>query len=459
MDLGFGLRLEQNQKLIMTPELRQAIKILQLSSLELTDYVNQMILDNPLIEVEAKDEEPIVDREKAEPEIDWEEYLQDIHDQPGGKTQKEEKKEVSFENMVTRGVSLQEHLLSQLGLLSLAEVEKRVARYLIGNIDSVGYLAVSLEQAAKDTKLPLELIEHVLEVVQCFDPPGVGARCLRECLLIQLKQKGINSPEMFNLVENHLESIAAGKLNRLAQILSLPVTRVQEMADLIKSLNPKPGAAFGDAGDVRYIVPDIFVERIDGDYIILVNDSHIPHLTINKTYSAILRKNSNADEKTKGFVESKLNQAMWLIRSIEQRRMTIYQVTAALVKMQKPFFDHGIKYLKPMTLRQIAEKINVHESTVSRATANKYIQTPHGVFEYKFFFSAGLNTCQGESASSESIKRMLQEIIKEEDATRPYSDQKLASILQSQGINIARRTVSKYREELGIPSTGFRRRY
>ena len=458
MNLNYGLRLEQSQKLIMTPELRQAIKILQLSSVELTQYVNQVITENPLIEIEARDEDTYTHQEKKEREIDWEDYLSEMRDLPERRSPQEVKSEITFENMVTKGTSLHDYLYSQLGLLSMQQQECRIGRYLIGNIDSSGYLAVSSEQAAKDLNVSADKIQKVLTIIQTFDPPGVGARSLSECLLIQLKQKGIYDPDLINLIESHLQCIATGKLSRVAQLMNIPVTRVQELADIIKSLNPKPGASFG-GDEVRYIVPDVLVERIDNEYIILVNDNQVPHLTINKMYSSILRKNSSADESTRNFVENKLNQAMWLIRSIEQRRMTIYQVAATLVKMQKGFFDQGIKHLKPLTLKQVADMIGVHESTVSRATAGKYVQTPRGIFEFKFFFNSGLNTDCGESASSESIKRVLQEIVKDEEATRPYSDQKIADILHRRGINIARRTVTKYREELGIPNTGFRKRY
>lgn len=461
MNIGFGLRLEQTQKLIMTPELRQAIKILQLSSVELTDYLNQMIMDNPLIEI--KEDTPERDSGIAKKqEIDWEGYIRDlreVHDKAERNSSREVKPEIAYENLVTRGTSLEEHLFSQMGVIPLTREEKRIARYLIGNVNSVGYLTVTLDQAEEDLKIKKEKIEKVLILIQNFDPPGVCARNLCECLMIQLKQREEFEEELCILVESHLENIGAGKLNKVAQMMNLPVARIQELADLIKSLNPKPGASFGGSEDIRYIVPDVIVERIDDDFVILVNEGHIPHLTINKTYSSILNKASDADSGTKEFVENKLNQALWLIRSIEQRRMTIYQVTAALVKMQKGFFEHGIKYLKPLTLKQIAEKVGVHESTVSRATSNKYIQTPHGIFEYKFFFTAGLSTGRGESASTESIRHLLQDIIKNEDSKKPYSDQKLADMLQERGISIARRTVTKYREELNILNAGQRKRY
>lgn len=461
MNIGFGLRLEQTQKLIMTPELRQAIKILQLSSIELTDYINQMIMDNPLIEI--KDEAPEGDPVKEnKQEINWEEYLRDlqeVRDKVERSSNREVKPEITYDNLLTRGTSLEEHLFSQLGVIPLSREEKRIARYLIGNINSIGYLTVTLEQVAEDLEVKQEKIEKVLALIQNFDPPGICARSLCECLLIQLRQRNDLSEELCTLVENHLENIAAGKMNKVAQMMNLSVARIQELADLIKTLNPKPGASFGGSEDIRYIVPDVTVERIDDNFVILVNEGHIPHLTINKTYSSILNKASDADVDTKEFVENKLNQALWLMRSIEQRRMTIYQVTSELVKMQEEFFYNGVKHLKPLTLKQIAEKVGVHESTVSRATSNKYIQTPHGIFDFKFFFTAGLSTDRGESASTESIRHLLLDIIKNEDPKKPYSDQKLADILQERGISIARRTVTKYREELNILNAGQRKRY
>ncbi|PKM90364.1 MAG: RNA polymerase sigma-54 factor [Firmicutes bacterium HGW-Firmicutes-12] len=456
MQLNYGLRLEQSQKLIMTPELRQAIKILQLSFMELSDYVDQMVTENPLIEI--KEEKENNEYDKKETEIDWEYYLNGNYDSAEPRQYKEIKPEVPFEGFMSKGISLDEHLYSQLGYLALNKTEYRIASYLIGNMNPCGYIYVSSEQAAADLKVSVKQVEKAIRIIQGFDPSGVGASSLSECLIIQLKQKGFEDSVLYELVTNHLELIAAGKLNQAAQKLNVPVARIQEMADLIKTLNPKPGASYG-CGDIRYIVPDVTVERIEDDFVIYLNDNHIPTLTINKVYSSILKKSNNADDSTRDFVESKLHQALWLIRSIEQRRMTIYQVTNALVKTQRPFFMHGIKYLKPLTLKQIAEQINVHESTVSRATDNKYIQTPQGIYDFKFFFSSGLQTDSGESASSESIKRLLQEIIKEEEPTKPYSDQKISNIIQGRGISIARRTVAKYREEIGIPNAGFRKRY
>ncbi len=461
MNLEFNLRLEQTQKLIMTQELCQAIKILQLSAVELSHYVNQVLTENPLIEI--MDALPVAEaQDKKKQEIEWEDYLQNLSGPRNGTEQSvssEERQEFALENLMTKGRSLEEYLRSQLGVLPLDKRQKRIALYLIGNIDSSGYLTVTVEQAQQDLKENRELIEKVLSIIQGFDPPGIAARDLKECLSLQLKQKGIEDPAAYEIVQKHLRQIAAGSLNKVAQALNLPVIKVQELADIIKSLNPKPGASFGEDQEINYIVPDVIVENLDGEFIIHINETNTPLLTINKTYASILKQNTKVDEKTREFVENKLNQAIWLIRSIEQRRSTIYQVTESLIEMQREFFRHGVGHLKPLTLKELADKVGVHESTVSRATSNKYIQTPHGTFEYRYFFSSGLNTAAGDRASSESIKLQIQDLIKNEDQTKPLSDQKIADLLKEQGINIARRTVTKYREVLGILNAVQRKRY
>lgn len=455
--LGYNLKLEQKQKLIMTAELRQAIKILQFSSLELRDYVEQIMVENPLIEIEEEEEKRT---ENEETEFDWEEYLRENESSYGSSfLPREVKEKVYLENLLPEEQSLQEYLLFQLGCLRLNQLEQRIGRYLIGNIDSAGYLTASVEQTAHVLGVERQAVDAVLRLVQNFEPAGIGARNLQECLLLQLKQKNNKDQDLRRLVKNHLEDIGLGRLQKVAAAMNLSLTRIQELTDILKSLNPKPGASYSSGEEIRYIVPDILIERVEGEFVILVNDSFLPRLTVNKTYSMILNKVSQADESTKSFVENKMNQALWIMRSIEQRRMTIYRVTEALLKKQIDFFNKGIMFLKPLTMKQIAEEIGVHESTVSRATSNKYVQTPHGIFEFKFFFSNGLSTDTGKSTSTESIKQLLVELIKNEDATKPYSDQKLVNLLQEQGIQIARRTMAKYREELGILSSAQRRRY
>ena len=467
MSLGLGLNLEQSQKLVMTPELQQAIKILQFSSTELRDYVNQIIVENPLLEIEEKiereegeiEEAAAPSLEKKEEKIDWEKYVGGIRDCSRSTIRREIKEGMSLENSVACEKNLQDYLLAQLGYLQLDCTEKRVGQYLVGNINSAGYLVVTVEQTAHDMKVDKKQVEKILKLIQNFDPAGVGARSLQECLTIQLKKEKDINKDLLYMVENHLENIGAGKLKKIAIDMKLSVLQVQKNADMIKTFNPKPGASFGGEERISYIIPDVIIECIKGEYVIIANDGQIPQLNINKTYRDVLNKSYNADHDAKKFVENKLNQALWLIRSIERRRTTIFRVTETLIKYQKEFFDRGVRYLKPLTLKQVAEVIGVHESTVSRATSNKYIQTPQGMYEFKFFFTAGLNTEEGESASIESIKKMMREIINGEEIRKPYSDQKLTEILKEKGICIARRTVAKYREELKILSAGQRRRY
>jgi RNA polymerase sigma-54 factor len=446
---------------MMTPELRQAIKILQLSAIELGQYVNQILLENPLMEVKEEASPFTIERRKDK-DINWEGYLRDYRENrnyEGYTGMREVKEEFPLENLIVQDVNLPEHLLSQLGCLSLTDLQQRVGQYLIGNINTTGYLTVTVEQAARDLEVPPEQVKEVLQLIQNFEPAGVGARNLRECLLLQLKLQNILNDDVKILIEKHLDDLGAGKCQKVAAALNLSVTRVQELADIIKKLNPKPGASFASGERIRYIAPDIFIELVGGEYRILLNDRLLPRLAISQAYTSVYLREGADDEKTKKFVENKLNQAMWVIQSIEHRQKTLYRLAEILLKKQRQFFEKGIKYLQPLTLKQIAEELEVHESTVSRATTNKYMQTPHGLFELKFFFSSGYKMDTGTSTSAESIKKFLQEMIATEDPTRPYSDQALVELLQKKGLNIARRTITKYRNELGILNRGQRRRY
>lgn len=451
MELDYGFKLQQKQKLMMTPELHQALQILQFSSIELAQYVNQILLENPLLEIN--------DEEKKEEEIAWEDYFREIHKEPYNMDSPEVKEGFPLENIAVRNLNLQDYLLIQLGCLSLNALEQKIGHYLIGNINSAGYFTISVEQSAQDLQVPQEQVEKILQLIQNFEPAGVGARNLRECLLLQLKQKNMQEKELEQLIENHLEDLGTGKTMKVAEAMHLPVLRVQELADLIKTLNPKPGASFDHEEKIGYIIPDIFVERVQGEYVILLNNYSVPRLMINQAYHHFFREDGAVDKKTRSFVENKLKQALWVIHSMEQRQKTLYRIAEVLLQKQREFFDKGIKYLRPLTLQQVAEEMEVHESTVSRATMHKYMQTAHGLFELKFFFPFGLKMNTGKSLSTESIKQLLQEIIENEDVTAPYSDQKLAELLQAQGVCIARRTVTKYRQELGILSTAQRRRF
>ncbi len=468
MRLGYGINLEQSQKLIMTPELRQAITVLQLSAADLVQYLENAMLENPLLEVR---EEPEPGEEEVRPEPagddfarDWCEYLAEYGqvDRSFDRAwaEQEENDAYNFEHFVAQVPSLHEYLTLQLHLALSKPWEREIGEFLIGNIDDQGYLQISLEEVQKTCGYPVSEIERILKVIQSFDPTGVGARDLAECLLIQLDQRGLRSPVMEKLVRFFLNDLASGKLIKIAAALGLTVQEVQLKADLIKTLDPKPGRNFSRSGDVRYIIPDVVVEKVDGEFIVLVNDVSVPRLIINKTYQTLLKQRDACDPATAQFIENKLKAAVWLIRSIEQRRLTLYRVAQCIVNAQREFLERGIKSLKPLTLKQIARLAGLHESTVSRAIANKYIQTPLGVFDLKFFFSSGVeNVLVGEMVAAESIKTLLKELIESEDTCKPYSDQRLCELLQERGIRIARRTVAKYRTEIGIPPVRQRKRY
>lgn len=471
--MDFGLNMEQTQKLMMTPELRQAITVLQMSSIELTCYVEEQVLENPMLETREHDGERVEEVEAGERETvsevegkkefdpDWVEYFQDSSDLGlyPNRGQREIADQPSYEHFVSQAPTLVDHLTFQLSLSRANKSVKQVVQYLIGNVDARGYLGISLEEAEEQLGAGMDRLEEALKVLQSFDPPGVGARDLQECLNIQLDLLGEDNPIVRQLIIDYLPDLAGGRLAKIAAKLNVSPHEIQNAADILKKLEPKPGRNFSHDNETRYIVPDVVLEKVEGQYIILVNDVAIPRLAINNTYRTVLAKGSTADQETKRFVEDKLNSAAWLIRSIEQRRLTLYKVASCLVELQRDFLDRGVKYLKPLNLKKVADLVGVHESTVSRATSNKYIQTPQGVFEMKYFFSTGLSATSGTQVSAESLKKTLQEIIQEEDPANPLSDQKIADLFGSRGVTISRRTVTKYRDELGIPSTNRRKRY
>ncbi|MGC7871796.1 RNA polymerase factor sigma-54 [Desulfosporosinus sp. SYSU MS00001] len=466
MRLGYGLSLEQTQKLIMTPELRQAITILQLSALELSTYVEEQLLENPLLETQEENLDVKGETEHSSAEespsddkwdVDWQDYF---HDQDENRSRQERvtpDERQRFDPFIAAAPTLQEHLLEQLHVQKIS-APLNVAEYIVGNLNDNGGLTLTPEDIARETHVPLETAEMALAAVQTLDPLGVGARSLEECLRLQLPLIPNCPPELSELLK-HLEDLAAGRLQKIAHALKLSITRVQELADMIRKLDPKPGLRFSGPGDVRYIVPDVVIEEIGGEFIILVNDVTVPRLGINKTYREALSHEGETD--TRKFVEQKLNAAAWLIRSIEQRRLTLYKVANAIVKWQTDFLRFGIHHLKPLTLRDIAEEIGVHESTVSRATSHKYVQTPRGIYEFKFFFANGMGRGHSSESSitTEEIKLALREIISSENPKSPYSDQKLADLLKVKNMEISRRTVAKYRDELGIPTATVRKRY
>lgn len=460
MRLVHDIFVEQQQKLLMTPELRQAIAILHMSTMELNEFIQSELEENPFLEERESEEAEEHQREESDDGAWLEEWLDLYHDRDIGVVQKERKEEKSFENYLTRVPSLFEHLEFQLRLIKLNEVDFNIGYHLIGNIDSNGYLCIALDEVARKMGTNQDKVEEILRIVHSFHPHGVGARNLSECLLLQLRHYGKESYIARKIIEEHLDDLARGRMNKIASALSISVQQAQEIGDLIRTLDPKPGRQYSSDQEVRYIVPEVFVEKIEDEYIVYVNDLNFPRLVVNHLYESVLRQPDHFSEDTRRYLEDKIGSALWLIRSIEQRRITLYKVASCIVDIQKEFLEKGVQYLKPLKLQQVAQIVSVHESTVSRATSNKYMQTPQGLFELKYFFSSGLESSQNdEKMSSKSIKHMLEGMIQEEDATRPLSDEQIAQLFKKKGIRISRRTVAKYRQELGIPSTMSRRRY
>lgn len=465
MKLTHDIFLEQQQRLLMTPELRQAIAILQMSTLELSEYIQKELEENPFLDEREPEEVPEREREDQEAEAEanstLEQWIEFHHDRDSAYMPQEKEEEKSLENFITSRPSLIDHLEFQLRMVTRDELDLRIGEYLIGSIDNNGYLTMELSEVAEQMGVTESRVEEVLEMIHTFHPYGVGARDLPECLLIQLHHYGKDDPVITTIVKNHLEDIGRGRLNRIAQAVNLSIQQVQEICDLIRTLDPKPGLQYSNSDQIKYIIPDIFVEKVDGEYVVIVNDFQFPRLTVNRLYEKIMRQTeSTFTPETRKYLEEKIGSAMWLIRSIEQRRMTLYKVARCIVDIQKDFLDNGVACLKPLTLREVADIVEVHESTVSRATTNKYIQTPQGLFELKYFFSTGVQcTRSEEKVSARSIKKRIEELVAQEDPTRPLSDEAIAQTLQEQGICISRRTVAKYRSELGIACTMARRRY
>ncbi len=471
--LDYQLKIEQTQKLIITPELKLAITLLQYSAMELQDYIQEELLNNPVLELgdseseaEAVGEEGSTESslsdEPVEDDFPWEEYFRDMDldtigyiANPAGRDWSDFPTPDSYADSSR---TLMEELLGQLRLMRLSPRHYSLAAYLIGNLDPNGYLSSDLGELADALEVTLPEMETALGIVQGLEPTGVASRNLQECLLLQLRTIENPPPLAVKIVEQFLPAAADGRYRQIAARLGCDIKEIQDAVDFIRTLEPKPGSTFGGVSENRYIVPDIVVEKVGDKYEIVMNDQIVPHLMISPLYQRMVQSGAG-DEKLSAFIKNKLEKATWLLRSIEQRRLTLYRVAQQIVEIQQPFLDHGIKQLKPLTLKDVAAAVGVHESTVSRATANKYMQTLRGLFPLKFFFSSGLTGEGGEDISSHSIKSYLRELIEEEDPQNPFSDQQLTELLEKDGIVLSRRTVAKYREELSIPASYRRRRH
>ncbi|MEN6413899.1 MAG: RNA polymerase factor sigma-54 [Veillonellales bacterium] len=453
-----GLKLEMQQKLVMTPQLRQAIAILQLSSLELAAMVEEEMRENPLLDIEERQPELSEEQPTEDSSNDANDYGEFTDYLAGGGTDysiRRNEDKATFETFAASTITLHEHLELQLDLATADGKIKAVGRYLIGCIDDNGYLCGTVDEIKKITGASSTVVENALAMIQKFDPEGVGARNLKECLTIQLQQREIDSKLVQSIVSDHLPDLAKGSLKGIAAALQCSLREVQQAVDIIKRLNPKPGQAFG-RGRLDYILPDVSIERREDDYVISVNDQMVPRLTISSSYRNLAREGNPEARK---YVEGRLQAALWVVKSIEQRRRTLYNVTQAIVDLQRSFFDYGPKYLRPLVMKTVADRLGIHESTVSRATANKYAATPYGLVSLRSFFSAGVSGTAGEDIAASNVKQEIKQLITGEDATAPLSDQHISNILQERGIGICRRTVTKYREELGIAASSRRKRY
>lgn len=474
MKLGYDLTIEQQQKLVMTPELIQAIQILQFNTQELETYVEEQLLVNPVLEqsqpeqpehAELHEQEHVQEKKdsRKDDEFDWKEYVRDRQYDDisyGNMSSKDsEEKENNYEQYVSSSdVTLPEHLMFQLQFATHKKEHRRIGKYIIESLDENGYMTSSVGEIAEATGADEEMIMEVLDMIHTFDPAGVGAKDLAECLTIQLRQMGLFTETFETVINEHLEDLAGNRLNIIARCTGISTKTAQDMSDLIRTLEPKPGRGFAAQTDNRYIVPDVLVERVDDEYIVTINESSSPRLMVSSYYQKLL-KEADKDNDLNKYLTDRVNSALWLIKSIEQRKQTIYNVVTAVVKHQKEFLDKGSKYMKTLTLKDIAEEVGIHESTVSRSINGKYLQCPRGIFEIKHFFSAGVSGSEGESISSMSIKEFIKEIVDEENPKAPCSDQYMVEVLREKGINISRRTVAKYRDEMNILSSSKRRRY
>lgn len=487
---GLSQSTQLKQELKINPRLYQAMDLLYMPLLDLQQHLKQELLNNPFLDMvepeedeeegeegEETEEEAVAEKpEKQEKdEIDWEEILLDGFDAGGRKEEHEERE--YFEPVTVDSRDLSDHLRDQITLLDLSPRQVVLAEEFIGNIDEDGYLKASIEQITNgvndmvreaaeqqenldDDDLPLYTVDEsaeMLATIQGLDPAGVGARDLRECLMLQLKEAGLEHSVPFRLVRDCFEELINHRWSEISKRFGISPSDVQKAADEIQKLDPKPGSKYSDLKD-NYIIPDLVVDKIDGKYHVFLNDANLPRLKLSKSYQEIARDKKKFDGENKEFISNKLNSANWMIQAIEQRRQTMLKVMNYIVERQREYFEKGVQHLKPLTLREVAEVINMHESTVSRVTNEKFVQTPRGVLPLKFFFSSGLSTTAGEDVSARGIKAQIEKLVADEDAKHPLTDQAIVNILKQNGVQIARRTVAKYRDQLGVLSARMRKR-
>jgi RNA polymerase sigma-54 factor len=462
-DLKLNIKL--SQQLVMTPQLQQAIKLLQLSRMEMEEVVNTELSENPVLEedveapVESEEKDPDQGKENSE-DFDWSNYIDSFNS--NSSTPPSTRGTVAFddlpnvENIPTKVQTLTDHLLWQLQMSGMSPEEEELGKKIINSIDDDGYLSTEYDELVKDSKLEPERAEDVLLRIQEFDPVGVASRNLTECLLQQVRQLNIKDGNLITIIKNYMPDMEKKNYPAIAKKMKIPVEKVAELAKVILALEPKPGRSFS-TNETQYIVPDIYVVKVGEDYVVMLNDDGIPRLKISSYYKNILAQ--DIEKGTKEYIQERLRSAVALIRSIQHRQKTIFRVTEAIVKRQKIFLEKGSAYLKPMVLRDIAEDINMHEATISRVTTNKFVHTPQGLFELKFFFNNPISSTGGEAdVASESVRVRIKELLAGEDAMHPLSDQEIADLLKKHNIDIARRTVAKYREMMHVLPSGKRKK-
>lgn len=458
MDMKYTYNLTQEQKLVMTEEMQLSIKVLQMPVGELREYINTEFSENPILEMKEDITNSTVNTNEKLDKYDYKEMIKYLEfDNYSGQSYGTYDQEVSPFNFIPEKKSLKEFLHEQLLEMEEDKLIKQVANYIIESLDNRGYLEISVDEISKELHLKTEVIEEALSVVQELEPFGIGARNLKECLMIQLINLGLINDYLEEMVENHLEDIANNKYTLIAKKLNISPSEAQRYGDIIKKLEPKPSSGFYTGEDVKFIIPDAEIKNIQGELYIIMNDKMIPSLSINNAYKQVIEGGEKSD--TSNYVKDKLSKAINIIKGIEQRRSTIYKVLESITKKQKEFFINGVNSLKPMNLKEIAEDINMHESTVSRAIKDKYILTTYGTIKIKDLFISGISSSANkEDVAVIQIKNKIKELIDTEDKNKPLSDQNICDKLKEEKLCISRRTVAKYREELGIKPSSKRKR-
>ncbi len=474
MAIKLSQNLKQTQSLMMTPQLQQSIKMLTLNHAEISDLISNELVENPLLEdskslpsdsqspdliekeIQETDPSKLVEKnifEKKDETFDWESYLESSGEEKAV-SMRDPEETFNYENIISSGENLSDHFKWQLKIDNLTTKEWEIAEFIIGNLNEDGYLVIAPEDISKELKTSMEDVSFVLEKIQRLDPIGCGSKDLIDCLLVQINILGISSPLLRKIINFHLKDVQTKKYEEIAKSCGNTFEEVLNAVEMLNQLHPKPGRLVATP-DTHYIVPDVFIYEVNGEFKVKINDEGIPRLKISKTYLKLLKPTlKNETEKERNlriYIKEKLKNAEWFINSINKRQSTIFQVAESIVRYQQDFFKKGPEYLKPLTLKVIAEEVGVHESTVSRATSNKYMQTPLGVFELKYFFKAGIGAHDGNDVSSEVLKVKIKNFISMESKKRPFSDQKISDLLKREGILVARRTIAKYREELEIP--------